>query len=187
MAASKVKKSRFFENSFVSKLMNRLDEQRKCSRFCDVVLKVCDTSIRVHSNILAAASPYFHAFLGQGEDDPRAFSQNTPQIIEIHIDNTGDKDSYGEAVCLIVDYFYSGKITVTSNIINHIAEISKIMCLYKLTAFCEWFQKEGGNEDDISDVSEKHLLETDETQKKRNCNQEHAVVNHADKCVPIVS
>lgn len=188
MAASKVKKSRFFENSFVSKLMNRLDEQRKCSRFCDVVLKVCDTSIRVHSNILAAASPYFHAFLGQGEDDPRAFSQNTPQIIEIHIDNTGDKDSYGEAVCLIVDYFYSGKITVTSNIINHIAEISKIMCLYKLTAFCEWFQKEGGNEDDISEVSEKHLpLETDETQKKRNCNQEHAVANHVDKCVPIVS
>ena len=151
MAATEMKTSRFLDNTFVSKLMQNLEEQRKCNTFCDVVLRVCDTNIRVHSNILAAASPYFHTFLGQGEDDPRAFSQNTPQVIEIHIEGNGDQVFYGEAVRLIVDYLYTGEISVSSDNIQHITELSKIMGLYKLISFCEWFVRENKGNTSVFD------------------------------------
>ncbi|XP_062583040.1 zinc finger protein 37-like [Saccostrea cucullata] len=149
MAASKVKKSKFVDNTHVSNIMQRLNEQRQSSKFCDVILKVYGTSVLVHSNVLAAASPYFHTFLGQGEDDPRAFSQNTPQMIEIHIDGESNEDNYSEAIKIVIDYLYTGQIAVSSTIINHIAQLSKIMCLHKLSSFCEWFINEESKDDDI--------------------------------------
>ncbi|XP_061166499.1 zinc finger protein 585A-like [Saccostrea echinata] len=152
MAASKVKKSRFIDNTHVSNIMQKLNEQRQSSKFCDVILKVCDTSVPVHSNVLAAASPYFHTFLGQGEDDPRAFSQNTPQMIEIHINGEGNEDNCSEAIKLVIDYMYTGEVAISSAIINQVAQISKIMCLYKLSSFCEWFVKEESKAEKQMDV-----------------------------------
>jgi hypothetical protein len=35
-------------------------------RFCDVILRVGKDEVYAHSNVLAAASPYFGTFLGHG-------------------------------------------------------------------------------------------------------------------------
>lgn len=168
--AALMKNSRFVDNSHFSKILQKLNEQRLSSKFCDVILKVCDTSVLVHSNILASASPYFHTFLGQGEDDPRAFSQNTPQVIEIHIEGDGDESSYGEAVQLVVDYMYTGEATVSLDIINHVTEIAKIMSLQKLISFCEWLLSEEKCDEKVLDVPDEKTQDGNETNEEMASN-----------------
>ncbi|GFO06118.1 Zinc finger and BTB domain-containing protein 24 [Plakobranchus ocellatus] len=131
----------FRDPDFVKRTLLALNDQRNFSHFCDVILKVCDTQIFAHSNVLAAASPYFRSFLGTGADFPRAFSQKVPQIIEIHIDTTDGDNGYGEAVTKIIDYMYTSQITLTSTVISQIMEISKIMQMETLLGYCGEFQK----------------------------------------------
>ncbi|XP_067652357.1 myoneurin-like [Haliotis asinina] len=121
-------------------ILKALHDQRTASRFCDVLLRVCGEEIFAHSNVLAAASPYFGSFLGQGQDLPRAFSQKTPQVIEIHIDGSDGDSGYGEAVRKVVDFMYTSNICLNLRILTQVLEISKIMQMEPLTNFCEHFQ-----------------------------------------------
>ncbi|XP_041375861.1 zinc finger protein 235-like [Gigantopelta aegis] len=130
---------RFQDVELEKNILLALNEQRNSSRFCDVVLRVSGEQIYAHSNVLAAASPYFGSFLGQGEDIPRAFSQKNPQIIEILIDGSGDEHTYGEAVGRVVDFMYTSTIELTAQILTQVLEIAKIMQMKKIINFCERF------------------------------------------------
>lgn len=139
-------------NGICEELFLILNAQRKTKIFCDVVLQVSGESIHAHSNILSAASPYFRSFLGKGQDDPRAFSQKTPQIIEIHIEGSVDNDGYAESVRRIVDYMYTGKIELTADINYSLLEIAKITEMDKVVDMCEKYKTGNipANEDNLS-------------------------------------
>ncbi|RUS76584.1 hypothetical protein EGW08_015662, partial [Elysia chlorotica] len=131
----------FYDPKLEKRTLLALNEQRDMSQFCDVILKVCDTQIFAHSNVLAAVSPYFKSFLGTGADFPRFFSQKVPQIIEIHIDTKDGDDGYGEAVRKVIEYMYTSQITLTLSSISQIIEISKIMQMETLLLYCGQFQR----------------------------------------------
>ncbi|XP_052062708.1 zinc finger protein ZFP2-like [Mytilus californianus] len=139
--ASAVAKAQTFscENQYKS-VIELLNDQRKARRFCDVILRVGKEQFYAHSNVLAATSPYFGAFLGQGQDHPRAFSQKTPQVIEIHIDGDCDNHGFTTAVSLVLDYMYSSNITLDSNYLVQVVEIAKIMQMEKVLEFCNKFE-----------------------------------------------
>lgn len=154
MAAMLSRCGNFHDPALFQKSFTALNDQRVLSRFCDVVLKVCNTEIYAHSNVLAAASPYFNSFLGVGADSSRTFCQNQPQIIEIHIDSVlSDGDGgYGEAVSKVVDYMYTSHITLTTTLVCQVIEICKIMLMDKLLDFCHEFQR-GVNDNVPKDVA----------------------------------
>ena len=130
---------RFQDIELEKNILLALNEQRSSSRFCDVILRVSGEQIYAHSNVLAAASPYFGSFLGQGEDVPRAFSQKNPQIIEILIDGTTDDHGYGDAVGRVVDFMYTNTIELSAQIQTQVLEIARIMQMKKIINFCERF------------------------------------------------
>lgn len=141
MASGEERKASFGEENQLLAIFTALNAQRSVSRFCDVILKVCDDQIFAHSNVLAATSPYFASFLGLGQDLPRAFSQKTPQIIEIHIDGSEGDSDYGDAVRKVVDYMYTSTINLNYNVLIPVLEIAKIMQMDKILEFCDLFQR----------------------------------------------
>jgi len=120
-------------------IINALYEQKKSYINCDVVMKVCGKDIQAHSNVLAAASPYFNAFLSQ--DLPRQFSQRNPQVIEIQIDGSEPNMFYEEAVSNVIDFIYTGRLKIASSNVSQINEIAKIMQMTSIVRFCEMFLK----------------------------------------------
>ena len=118
--------SAFEDSKHVSSILNILQSQRPFAKLCDVILKVSGEIIFAHSNVLCAASPYFDALFCGGQDLPRAFSQKTPQIIEIHIDGD-EKNGYIDAVQKVVDFMYTSVIEISDDSLSPIIEIAKIM------------------------------------------------------------
>ena len=100
-------------------------------------MKVCGKDIFAHSNVLAAASPYFQSFLGQ--ELPRQFSQRAPQVIEIQIDGSEPNTHYQDAVTAVIDFVYTGKMDVNETSVNQISEIARIMQINSVIKFCESF------------------------------------------------
>lgn len=133
--------TKFTDGQLINNVMKALQEQRKVCRFCDVVLKVCGEEIFAHSNVLAAASPYFASFLGTLQDLPRAFSQKLPQIIEIHIEGSNEsKIGYGLAVRKLVDFMYTSCIEISPSVLTQVIEIAKIMQLNTILEYCERYR-----------------------------------------------
>ena len=141
MAAVVFRTSVFRDTDQTNRILSILNEQRATSRFCDVILKVREDHIFAHSNVLAAASPYFGSFLGLGSDQPRAFCEKTPQVIEIQIDGADAGSGYGDAVRHVVEYMYTCSLELNSVIISQIAEIARIMQIQRVLDYCDRFIK----------------------------------------------
>ena len=137
MASIRVRESSFCDKAHNDTLSQIMYNQKQSAIFCDVVMKVCDREIFAHSNILAAASPYFGTFLGQ--DLPRQFSQRAPQVIEIQIDGNEPNVLYEEAVGAVIDYIYTGKMLVKETNVFQISEIARIMQIDTIVQFCDDF------------------------------------------------
>ena len=132
------------EFSFCDRAQNNLTlsalcDQKQSAIFCDVIMKVCGREIFAHSNILAAASPYFNSFLRQ--DLPRQFSQRTPQVIEIQIDGSEPSVYFEEAVAAVVDFIYTGKMLINECNVSQICEIGRIMQMDNIVKFCSDFME----------------------------------------------
>ncbi|XP_059143449.1 myoneurin-like isoform X2 [Physella acuta] len=147
MASYITRNGTFHDPDLLKRNLLALNDQRNYSHFCDVVLRVSGTQIYAHSNVLAAASPYFGSFLGVGADCPRMFSQKHPQIIEIHIESKDGDGGYGEAVSKVVEFMYTSQINLTTSLVCQIIEIGKIMQMDRLLQFCERYQF--GEDDNI--------------------------------------
>ena len=106
-------------------ILEELNKQRLSTKLCDVILRISGVEIYAHSNVLAAASPYFDTLFG-GHELPRVFSQKSPQIVEIIIAGPVDP-GYGEAVQKVVDFMYTSQIHLRDTILTQVTEIAKIM------------------------------------------------------------
>ncbi|XP_045192298.2 zinc finger and BTB domain-containing protein 24-like [Mercenaria mercenaria] len=129
----------FQDCKLVSSILEALNDQRLSSKLCDVILKISDEQIYAHSNVLASASPYFDS-LFSGQDLPRAFSQKTPQIIEIHIDGPSDP-GYILAVQKVVDFMYTSHIQLDDGVLIQVLEIARIMQMASIIDFCDLYQQ----------------------------------------------
>ncbi|CAH1780047.1 unnamed protein product [Owenia fusiformis] len=152
----------FHDNKQSCSLLRGLFEQRKDGSFCDVVLKVCDQKIYAHANILTAASSYFQEILSQ--EGPRQFSQKSPQIIEILINDGSnqsqqDEPIYVRAVETLIDFIYTSKISLDDTIIGKVVDMAKVMRMEAVVKICGKYleklqksvEKDGGElEDDLS-------------------------------------
>ena len=150
MASVLQRESSFCNKDLCDTIINILYIQKQEAIFCDVVMKVCDYEIFAHSNILAAASPYFSNFLGQ--DLPRQFSQRAPQVIEIQIDGNEPNHLYAEAVGAMIDYIYTGKMSVTQVNVFQISEIARIMQMDSVIQFCDHFSASSLVGDTVTDT-----------------------------------
>lgn len=131
----KMRESSLCDKSKHNKMLETLFLQKKTSKYCDVVMKVCSRQIYAHSNVLAAVSPYFENFLSL--DLPRQFSQKSPQVIEIQVDGDESNLLYEDAVENVINFIYTGTISVKEHSVSQIHEISKIMQLDSVVKFCE--------------------------------------------------
>lgn len=137
MASLLDRESSFCQKDLRDQILRALYSQKQNSTFCDVIMKVGGSDIYVHSIVLAAASPYFCAFLTQ--DLPRHFSQRSPQIIEIQIDGSDKSTMYKDAVETVIDFLYSGTLHVTTQTVSQISELARIMQLDVVVKYCEDF------------------------------------------------
>ncbi|WAR12212.1 ZBT24-like protein [Mya arenaria] len=146
MEAESVKYSSYRDLNQNNSIFQALNIQRLESKLCDVVLKVYDANIYAHSCVLAAASPYFEDLFCV-QDQPRTFSQNNPQIIEIHFSFDGQASAaYVDAVRKIISFMYTNCLTLGDDAISEVAEIAKIMQMTSVIDFCELFLQNYDND-----------------------------------------
>ena len=84
-----------FSSEYTLSLLTALYNQLKTSEFCDVMLDVSGQKYPAHRNILAAASPYFHAMFTGGLSE----SSET----EIHLHGTT-----AEVFEVLLKFMYTG-------------------------------------------------------------------------------
>ncbi|XP_074645092.1 uncharacterized protein LOC141901631 [Tubulanus polymorphus] len=123
-----------FDEKHSSSLLEQLHSQRTRGIFCDVVLKVFGQQYMVHSNVLAASSPYFSSFFGQNAS--RRFSPAAPQIVELQIGETGASESFSSAIEKIIDFMYSGILHISGDNIVQVLQLSKVLQMEKLVDLC---------------------------------------------------
>lgn len=114
------------ESNLSTDIMAVLDNMRRYNELSDVTLVVDNREIVAHRAILAACSPYFRAMFLSG------FSEATESKIVL-------KEVDGNAVQLIIDYFYTSELEV--NVYN-VEEILRICVLFRLNSLidhCETF------------------------------------------------
>ncbi|XP_064640870.1 zinc finger and BTB domain-containing protein 49-like [Lineus longissimus] len=137
MASKEKNFQNFFQENLNSVILTELNEQRKTSKFCDVILKVFEGHIPAHSNVLAAGSPYISAFLAQTL--PRQYSQAAPQVIELQIDDKDSKKLYQIAVQKIVDFIYTAEIELTESDFGKVLMVARILQIEKIVELCKNF------------------------------------------------
>ena len=137
MASLGERESSFCDKNLPNTISRLLYEQKENAVFCDIIMRICGTEMAAHSAVLAAASPYFSTFLSQ--DLPRHFSQRSPQIIEIQIDGTTSDVMYAEAVTAVIDFIYTGTISLKTSTVVQVSELARIMKLDAVNQFCQEF------------------------------------------------
>lgn len=127
MADSELRESSFCDELHSQALVRALLKHRRTEMsFCDVKMNVGGREIGAHSNVLAVVSPYFAEFFRA--EVPRSYSQRSPQVIEIVVDGCNENlsSALGDAVDAVIDFIYSGSLSINSSNVAHVAEIGKV-------------------------------------------------------------
>ncbi|CAG9861996.1 unnamed protein product [Phyllotreta striolata] len=103
-------------------LMN-IQKMREHGQLCDITLKIGLETFRAHKVVLASVSPYFYAMFN-GEMREHDLTE-----IEIHeLDPT--------AIDLLIDYAYSGQITVTQDNVQVLLPASGLLQMQEVREAC---------------------------------------------------
>lgn len=118
-------------NSF----LEQLDAARNCGLFCDARLIAQDKAFKVHRVILAVASPYFkNVFEGNEESD-----------IEC-------RDVQAEDLEFILNFIYTGKISIPYNKVRDVLYASKTFRMPELVEACKSFLEHNFDPEDSYDL-----------------------------------
>uniref|UniRef100_A0A8D3BDX6 Kelch like family member 11 n=2 Tax=Scophthalmus maximus TaxID=52904 RepID=A0A8D3BDX6_SCOMX len=119
--------------AYCSELSRRQNEQRKAGVFCDVTLVFCSGErvqvLSAHRCVLSAASHYFALLLGG------RFSESQSGRVELREwSSEGGLDP--ETVRRVVQFMYTGEITVTTANVHEVLELGDRFLLVQLKNFC---------------------------------------------------
>lgn len=114
-----------FTNSEISTLLlQKLYEQKKSGRFCDLTLFVNNRIIKVHRNVLACGSPYFDSVL-------KCHKMTREQLVI----NCADVDVFNN----VLNYFYTGEITIDYSNVKELLKLSDHFLVNKIIEHCTEF------------------------------------------------
>lgn len=104
-----------------SVMFQKLYEQKKTSRFCDLTLYVNNKIIKAHRNVLACSSPYFDSILKQHK------------IVREQLTvNCLDADIFD----MIINYMYTGQISIEHSTVEELLKLADYFIMTKLIEYC---------------------------------------------------
>lgn len=111
-----------FQSSELSTTMfQKLYEQKKSSRFCDITLYVNNKIIKAHRNVLACNSPYFDSVL---KHHRIIREQLTISCLNSEIFNA------------ILNFMYTGEITIEHSTVEELLKLADHFILTKVIEYC---------------------------------------------------
>lgn len=111
----------FVCNDMSSTLFQKLYEQKKSSRFCDITLHVNNKLIKAHRNVLACSSPYFDSIL-----------KHHKIIREQLIINCINYEIFNK----ILNYMYTGQITIEYSNVEELLKLADHFIITKVIEYC---------------------------------------------------
>lgn len=102
-------------------LFQKLYEQKKSSRFCDITLHVNNTVIKAHRNVLACSSPYFDSIL---KHHRVIREQLTISCLDSRIFNS------------VLNFMYTGEITIEHSTVEELLKLADHFILTKVIEYC---------------------------------------------------
>lgn len=136
----------FNENQENNKILEKMRNQRSEGKFCDITLHVAGEKLPAHRSVLAASSPYFESILKN--------HRIVKEEIAIKWHNV-------ESIQMILDYMYSGKVTISESNVEELVKLSDQFLITKLKGYCEQFITKiltADNCNTYQDLAEKYCL-----------------------------
>lgn len=136
----------FNENQENNKILQNLRNQRSQGKFCDITLHVDGKKLPAHRSILAASSPYFESILKNHRVGKEEISIKWPNA---------------ESIEMVLDYMYSGQVTISESNIEELIKLADQFLISKLKGYCEQFLEKILSLDncfDYRDLAEKYSL-----------------------------
>ena len=115
--------SPFSSEGHSSRLLNQMGSLRQGKQLCDVILKVGSKEIPAHRLVLSACSPYFCAMF-------------TNQMLESQQNYVTLTDLDGQTVEEIVDFAYTGEITIHEDNVQPLLKAASILQLCEVVSAC---------------------------------------------------
>ncbi|XP_057654495.1 zinc finger protein 879-like [Diorhabda carinulata] len=111
-----------FQNSnFPTTVFQKLFEQKKASKFCDITLFVNNRIIKAHRNVLACSSPYFDSIL----------KNHKVQREKLEISCT-DTTIFNA----VLNFMYTGEISINHSIIEELLRLADHFILTTIVEYC---------------------------------------------------
>lgn len=111
----------FTNTDMSATILQKLYEQKKASRFCDLTLFVNNKIMKAHRNVLACGSPYFDSVLKQ--------QKITREQLVI---NCSDTETFSK----ILNYFYTGEITIDYSNVDELLRLADHFIVSKIIEYC---------------------------------------------------
>lgn len=113
--------------SYYTKLLGELNEQRKRDFFCDCSIIVEGRIFKAHKNILFANSGYFRALLIHYIQDSGRHSTASLDIVT------------SEAFSVILDFLYSGKLDLCGENVIEVMSAASYLQMTDVVSFCKTY------------------------------------------------
>lgn len=111
----------FVNNEMSGVLLQKLYEQKKASRFCDLTLFVNHKLIKAHRNVLACGSPYFDSVLKHHRISREQLVINCTDTVVFN---------------KIINYFYTGEITIDYTCIEEVLKLADHFIVNRIIEYC---------------------------------------------------
>ncbi|KAK2143803.1 hypothetical protein NP493_4396g00003 [Ridgeia piscesae] len=123
MESATTKVEKFVDKEYQNAFIGGMNKLRQNNEYTDVILQSGDLQIQCHRNVLAVASDYFKATLGNVREETSSAS--------------GQLLMEPEILSSIVDYIYTGEIELTADNVESLVKACDVLQLVTLKTVCE--------------------------------------------------